>query len=429
MNFYNNILLIGNALLYLVTFIYLRRKEQNIGAGSLIILYYFFIAFVSIFLFNHPLSEGFFLDLKLFPYIYLYVMLLLACYPIIRFSRTEVENITLENHTALNVICYIIIISTLLYVPKVIQDLTQGISTLFFDPDGGSDLYKESYEKFDQAGKSVSNIPAIIIGAFSDLSILFFFFYLTLKERKKIIIIGLTFSVFMLMVSSISEGERGDVVTKLITFIFTFILMKQFLSEKIRKYAFIAIFTGIGIMVIPISFITISRFSQQEFDDDFVSYSVEYYFAQAPLNFNNYGLDPGGCRYGDRTATLVKRIVSSDSPQNYSERMDKYSYMNMSENIFYTFIGDFTLDYGPILAVVIILGFSMFVLFKTQIGTTQTLLFHQLILLYLLMCICVQGAFTLFSFSDIGGNLRFILTLFLYLYFKIDYLKNKQIIL
>ena len=51
----------------------------------------------------------------------------------------------------------------------------------------------------------------------------------------------------------------------------------------------------------------------------------------------------------------------------------------------------------------------------------NTVLFHQLIFLYFIMCVCIQGGLKLFSFSDIDGNLVIIVYLLVYYAFKLDY--------
>ena len=83
-----------------------------------------------------------------------------------------------------------------------------------------------------------------------------------------------------------------------------------------------------------------------------------------------------------------------------------------------SFVVDFTFDFGPYIAPIIFVLLTLFVLRRTKIRNGEVA-FHQLILLHLVMCICVQGGLKLYSFAD-TGNLQIILYLVLYYIFRFD---------
>jgi hypothetical protein len=145
------------------------------------------------------------------------------------------------------------------------------------------------------------------------------------------------------------------------------------------------------------------------------------------LNFNNYGLDDGGIRYGDRTFPLFKRMLGFDNvPHNFWERRDKYPNLKVNDEVFISFVGDFTLDFGPFIAPLIFILFTFFILNLTRIRNGR-ILFHQLILVHFVMCVCMQGGMKLFSFSDLA-NLRIIVCFIAYIFFRFDSEnKHKQI--
>jgi hypothetical protein len=177
------------------------------------------------------------------------------------------------------------------------------------------------------------------------------------------------------------------------------------MTPKLKK-VILNIFTMItGLVLVSFFAITIGRVS---LSGNNMSYSLQSYASQSFLNFNNYGLDAGGTREGDRTATLFKKMLGFRTANNYQERRQMYSHMKMNDAIFYTFIGDFTLDYGPQWAFVILLICSL--LFMKALSTKRNYDFAQLLLFFLLYQICMTG-FTLFTYSSFGGNLKLILTL------------------
>jgi len=91
----------------------------------------------------------------------------------------------------------------------------------------------------------------------------------------------------------------------------------------------------------------------------------------------------------------------------------------MDESVFYTFVGDFTLDYGAIVTAFIFLLFSFLFVRKTKV-IGNTIQIHQLFLLFFILCVCVQGQVGLFTFADVGGNLKIIAFILVYFWFKLN---------
>lgn len=415
----SNIYLFINFIIWLITFIFYQKRRKYFGAGSLLLLFYLSIAFVGIHLFNNPFSDVVFEDIKLFPFLYLYVMLILASLPVLKFKESEITHIQQPSDMALNIVCFIVIISSMFQLIPIFTDFSNGLSRMLVDNSAGAEIYNDMISNYDEAGSgTIHNLPAIICNLTSNISILMLFYYLTRERKNKYIIVGLSISILLLILGSIAIGGRGGVINILFTVIITYILLRKLMTDKIRKKIKQIGIIAISLIAIPIMLITYSRFGED--GDDYVLHSMEWYYGQSFLNFNNYGLDANGIRNGDRTAALFKQIVWNDTPRNYLERRNKYSNMKMDESTFYTFVGDFTLDYGPILSFFIFACFFPFILTKTKI-LNQTILFHQLVLIFLVVCICIQGAMSLFSFADIGGNLCLITLVLFYFWFKIDY--------
>ena len=154
--------------------------------------------------------------------------------------------------------------------------------------------------------------------------------------------------------------------------------------------------------LVPVTAITVSRFSVNR--QSSVSDYINWYVGQGNIYFNNYGLDDNGIRYGDRTFNLVKRVFSSNASQNYVDRRNTYGNLYVNDDLFTTFVGDFTIDFGPIVAFLIFVVFNSVVLLSTRIRG-DSLKIQQALLLYFTMCVCMQGGMTLFSFSD-TANLK-----------------------
>ena len=113
---------------------------------------------------------------------------------------------------------------------------------------------------------------------------------------------------------------------------------------------------------------------------------------------------------------MIKRLIDPSTPKNYVERRDKYPHLYIDDYFFVTFIGDFTIDFGPYLATFIIIAFGLIIMSRIRIRDGSIAL-YDLILLYFAVCVSIQGGMTLFSYSD-TGNLRIVAFLMLYAYLR-----------
>lgn len=421
---YSNIYLLINVIIWLLTFLLHQKYVKSFNVGSFVLLLYLSIAIVAFHLYNNELAKGYFEELTLFPFIYLYFAVMIVSYPVLKLNEGSILEIEYPSQRSFNIIATLIIIAAFAQIGTIFSDFTDGLSKMLVSDTGGSELYNEMIEEnYDKAGDGqIRNVAAIITNSFDDITIFFLIFSFTFKEKNKFIILGLSLSFILTILSSIANGTRGGAVNMLMIAFVSFVLLRHFMSKKIQK-----LIKTVGIVLaflisIPIMIITISRFKNS---DDFTTlFSMEWYYAQSILYFNNHGLDAGGIRNGDRTASLFKQIIWDDVPKNYIERIERYSHMSMNESIFSTFVGEFTLDYGPYLT--LLLFISLFFIFKKKVKVYDgKIKFFQLLLIFFLICITVNGAIGLFPFSDVGGNLSLIVFVLLYFWFRYDYLKGQ----
>jgi len=213
-------------------------------------------------------------------------------------------------------------------------------------------------------------------------------------------------------------GQRGPILEIMLSMVITYFALRKFYQPKVNKIIRNIGITFLIITSIPIIALTVSRFGESDAGSES---SVLFYAGQENLYFNNYGLDNGGVRYGDRTFPLFKKMLGFENvPDNFWERRSKYPNLQINDEVFIGFIGDFTLDFGPFIAPIIFIFFIIFILNKT-IVRNKVILFHQLILLHFVMSLCMLGGMKLYPFSDIGGNLQLIIYFLSFLFFRLVY--------
>lgn len=409
----DNILAGGYLIVWTITLIWYQFLNRRMDGGTAVISAYIFYAIFSLLTITDPLFSMAFNKLKLFPYIYLYTVQMLTLAPVIYHHTHPVNEIVDPNTKVIKLLCLLIIGCSVLLIPDLISAGSSGILQLFTDANAGKEAYMEQIEMVQDSGKAIRNIPGVLYNMLSDITVFLFFYILTLGNKNKWIIFGMVFSVLVGIIQPILRGQRGGVVTGMLTVIGGYMLFQPYISQSIRKYT-----RNIGIAAliafsIPIIAITFSRFGKE---GSGVGGFVNWYVGQGSLYFNNYALNPGGTRNGDRTVNYFKRLVTNDVPNNFVERRDKYHNLELDDNYFSTFVGDFCIDFGPIVTFIIFMAFAVIMTYYVR-TKNKKITVYQLLLIFFALCISLQGGMTLFSYSD-SGNLRIVCLLLFYAYLR-----------
>ena len=411
----DNLLVFGYMLIWVVTFIWYHRKQKNIDAGSMVIGSYVAYSFFSIVTLNDDYFNLDYEHLAFFPFLYLYAMLIMALSPAIYLHFNQPEKIENPYSKSLYIPCVILIVSALFLLPDSFSGSGIGIVQLLTDTEAGQVAYLEQLADKVDSGGVIRNLPSIVFNMLIDCCIFLFFYFSTRKDENKLFLLALFLAIFVGMTIPVLKGQRGSVIKSVLTVIVAYALFRRYLSERFNRIARIIGITLAVVVAVPITAITTSRFGDRKGSVG-ASGFVYWYIGQANIYFNNYALDPGGIRYGDRTLNMFKRLVWSDTPKNYVERRDKYHNLEIDDYYFTTFVGDFAIDFGPIGALLIFIVFNLWVLYEIR-PRDGTIKLHQLLLIYFTLCICMQGGMVLFSYSD-TGNLIILVFVLLYAWLR-----------
>jgi oligosaccharide repeat unit polymerase len=404
------------AVLWVLTVLYYQIRKRQFDAGSVLLLSYATYAVVSILLYR---SEYYpFEPVQLLPLVYLYLMLLLVFQPVLRFDATAIERIRPPSPIFFFPFCLLFIGASLAQIPTVATDFAVSIVRLITTPTGGLDIYNEAMaESYSLGDGSISNFASIISNAYGNVGVLLLFYYLTVERRSKLLVVGLLIACLTGIAQNITLGQRGPIQEALFAFGITYFAMRRWYDRGVRRAIRVVGVAVIAAAAVPLVYLTVSRFGDQE---EGAVASTYFYLGQQNIFFSNYGLDNNGIRYGDRTVPLFKRMLGIEGvPRNFQERRDKYPTLHVSDEVFIGFVGDFALDFGPLVPPVIFLYFTALVLRGTR-ARDGTLGFQQLILLHFVMSLCMLGGIKLYPFSDVGGNLQLIVYVLAYLWFALD---------
>lgn len=404
-------------LAWVITFIIYQKKKKTFDAGSIILLSYIIFALFSLLLYNNPYYGDKYQEMQFFPFMYLFLMLLLVLSPLLRYDSLSTKNIHKPNAWIINTTCVFFVVMSIITLPFILSNFKSGFLNLLQDFNLGVDLYREHELASYNAGKGISNISAIFINVLYEIVFLFFFYLLSLPRKNKVLIFFLGISIIINFAKAMSSGQRGEIVGKIFSLLLAYFAVRTYIPNRTNRKIRLLIFSLLLLAMIPISILTISRFATRKGGE---TASIVTYLGQQNLNFNNYGLDNGGIRYGDRTFPIFKRLLGFENvPYNYQERRLKYPNLHIDDYFFYTYVGDFTIDFGPILGTLVLIIISILFHRITHIRG-DTILFHQLLILYLIMNLSLRGGLQLYPYAD-DGNLVIMIYIFYYFILKLDY--------
>ena len=258
----DNILLAFYTLLWVISFIWYHYKNRHIDGGSAVMASYIVYCFFSFITLNDEFFDITYEHLRLFPFIYLYVMLMLALSPAIKLHRSHVIEIDDPHSKALLIPCFVVILCIFAQIPSVLSNFNSGFVNILTDSEAGKVAHLESVEDAESAGSAIRNLPAVLYNTLFDCSVFIFFFLLTRKDKNIIFLIFLFLAIIIGMIIPVMDGQRGSVIKCGLTIIAGYMLFRKFISKRIDRIIQIAGIIVTVIVAIPIIAITISRFSE-----------------------------------------------------------------------------------------------------------------------------------------------------------------------
>lgn len=410
---WDDLWLMLNIVIWFVTLLWYWRRYCYIGAGGFLIILFFVFSILSTLLYNDSFWGRGYENITLLPFLYLYVMIMISIYPILKWDKLDVQRIGPKNSSIILIISWLFVICSFARISSF-SNLGGGLMMMIADSDAGQEVYNEMTvdSQASLGDGSISNLFAILSNLLFDFGVLFLFYFLIKKEKYLFTIICLLISCFICVIIPIASSQRGPVLERILIMAIVYFAFSKQLSSQIKKIIHKVAFILLVLISIPIAYITISRFESRG-----ILGSLYAYFGQQNLNFNMYAFDNNGIRYGDRIFPVFKKMLLFDNvPSNFWERRLKYPNLHINDEVFIGYVGDFLLDFGPFLSILIFITYSLFVYSRLNVYNGHIYI-YKLLPLLMLMHICVYGSLFLFPLADMM-NYQIILYILLYLFFK-----------
>lgn len=400
-----------NAIIWLITLIYWWRRKKN-NVGVVILALYAAIACVSCHLFQNPESTDEFGTISIFPFIYLYVTITMLIYPLFRMDYNNISVFRLPSQGVMNGICIYIIVCAIYQLIVALPEIQTGLSLMLVDNSNAVEAYIDTTDAnlSKQSLSGVFNFLGFFVTTGVNFSILFFFMYLLYPKKNKWILYGMIIAVLSNPIISLAGGSREKVVTTILIFLLMYFFLRPLLPYKTKRIINVG---AVFITSLLLLFFFIISMGRARGNTDNLLLGFESYFGQSFLVFDNDCLYAKGTREGNVVSPLINVLLGG---QTYSqmELRNKYAFLGIDNGRFYTFVGDFVLDYGPIIAFVILFVLAIF--FYKKLNIKMVLTCRHVILVYALLKLL--SGFYLHQYTGIGGNLLIIELALLYLLFS-----------
>ncbi len=407
--FSNNDILFFNILMWISFLVFYKNKNGRFTLGYVIILLYVGVSFASAYAFNSEYAPlDFKKDLSIFSFLFLFLMIFISLIPIISLKEKKIKYLCIPESKWNDYFCLIMGIFSLLAILQSFSSVMDGLSILFSGSDSLVDLYQDSKEERMSRENFSGSIN--IIGIFSNIARqigpLLLYGYLLQKKRKTIVLFALACICIQGVVSGIATANRATITSSLFPIVMLYFFFKPFIDKplllKIKKVFFVFF----GLVVLIMAVITLARFGSTSSRYS-LDYSIAKYIGEGPIVFDNYCVTSNMTREGYFVSPLLN-VLAGKKSLSENEKRFKFGKMEVVNSRFYTFVGDYVLDYGVIVSFFIFIFVSLFAFFylKHKDGLT----YDQLIILYIIFRFC--SSFYQASFTNISGNLSLLFLLF-----------------
>jgi oligosaccharide repeat unit polymerase len=408
-------ILIANASLYTLTLIFFLSKSKTFNVGALLLSLYTFSAWSSVLFYNHKLFRYTysFSAMKIEPFIYLYIVLMLFLYPFLKFKSNEIHKIETPNKTKLLFLIKVITILQIFSILIQIPSLNNLIKNVDFG-DLRNSQYDMEFKFWFSRIALISRTYGLVCGLLPISIVLSLYLYLTNTFRKSNWISLFFYSTILTVaVNQLVVAGRG-VLLMFIIFIFSVFLLLNNLILKTKKKIFVKL------SIIPLAFflvffvvVTQSRFK------DMATLSLYRYAGESMINFNGkLYYDLKGTTNGDAYFTLLTRTFDRDNVL-YNTVVEKWDYMETRTGVrsqyFYTFIGALMFEFGRIGTFIIALIFSIIGCYVLKRKRNTTL---PVILFYSTWCYMFISGVFVFMYQGATGNFTIVFLIFLMFYLK-----------
>lgn len=422
--FNDNLILIAYSCTWFIFLYIYKYFYGRFTLGYVLISLYAFLSLISIETYNSEYAYLYFENnLTSFPLVYLFIMMFIMFIPIITLKEKNIQYLCVPEIKICTFLCVFMGFFSLLRIIELLPSIRVGFNMLMAsDYDSLVEIYENSsVEHMTKRQMSGTfNIIGIIANLANSIGPLLFYTYMIQSNRKAWVVFFLLMNLLLGVLSGVATVSRAKIIINLFTLFLLFFFFKPFLDISIKK-KIVKLFIVFGSLVLfVISLITIARVESK--NKTSVTFNVSRYLGESTIIFDQFCLDANGTREGYQTIPFFKKMLGYPIYTEEELRF-KYNHMKIDNSRFYSYVGDYVLDYGPTIALIlfVFLSFSSKLFLKHDNGLT----YGQVIVVYMIFRFC--SAYYQAPFTGIGGNIAFLFEILLVILFQSKIISTTKI--
>lgn len=343
----NHVIVALNAIAYIIPLVLYYKKKKQIDIGFLFYTIFAVSAIGSFWYYSLEDVDLYYPNIGIVAFVYLWIMINLCLLPL---YQTDLKKITYINDRGiaplLNVLSIMFVLLSLLPIVSLLSKISLS---MFVGNDLGR-MYESDADKAALYFSGISKYCFALIRRFEDILIILFFYQLSKAKKNWKLIYAMWLPIGLFVLFKVVSGSRGGVMSTFIAFFAMALFLKNTFKEKTFAYIKRVGIFFTSFIIIVVSAISISRF--------FFSISVQsskatldrwisQYLGEGMIRFNNTVWNNDLSMSGDQNLLFLKQLFGFDVIENYDAFMLFYeAKLKFPVNVFYTFIGDWVLDFG-----------------------------------------------------------------------------------
>lgn len=409
-------------IILIVVFYFYQRTRDKLDMVTYLFLVYLLMCVSSIFLHFSGLFPGVYkFSFEAMGYLGLCFIIIFLGYSNYRedgFNFIKINNLRIYKWLE-NVIMVGGIGSIIFFLPYAMQNLRGDVRM--------NRILNQDVLQVELAGFGIINSLFSLFANLFVLALLFSFINYAAGPKHKRKAFLLLLSSFSFIFYILAYAGRDGVVFWIMTFIFIYFLMRDFIDHKLKKSIKRIFIMVIPIIMIPFFIITISRFSYGSIG---IFWQITNYMGQQIKNFNDAYLVDAAITYGRGLFPLFTDWLSnlnliSGSEESILQYKFQFKYAGVNTWVFKTYIGSFLISYGKLGTVIVL---SLLTLFSRRIfkktKKTQAFNLPGLVIYILLYQTVLWGVF---YFRYALNNIYIIAMLFIAIILNFKNYKNRDL--
>lgn len=348
--------------------------------------------------------------LSILPYVFLFICFCISLFPIVKCQKRMENAIPCVTFGLFDKIIWVFILLSLIPFYENLRYVISSYGAI--DTSGLADMYNDKMYGDGIKVTWLSSLGMIgnsLDGVFIQLLVFIPFYFLTRKKINKYLLLFSFLPVLNHVLFQLASSGRGFATQFFLDAVFLILLFrKQIPSTRFKKLKLVSLVV-IPCFFLLLSILTLARGNSSNKGVE-TSITVGYYVAKSHLDFNESLWNIREHTEGDNSFGFVKDLIGLDVPK------DKNAYWNYSKtgiipSLFYTYIGDWYMDFGPFFTIVLLLiwSFVFSIIFIREKRTASLLPFF----LYFVFCEILINGWTINIFKTSGSFRNLLLSIVL----------------